>query len=76
MVSSYKVAVTVPCIMLVACSEGRNMTGRFLFPLSSVLLWGAWEEGIINWVVIVAIEVAEVGVLFCIDIDMKLLYSI
>jgi hypothetical protein len=74
--SSYKVAVRVHRIMLVACSEDRNVTGHFLHLLSSVLLWGVWEEGIINWVVIVAIEVVKVGVLFCIDIDMKLLYSI
>jgi hypothetical protein len=73
--SSYK-SLWVRCVMLVACSEDQNMTGHFLYPLRSVLLWGVWEEGIINWVVIVAIEVVEVGVLFCIDIDMKLLYSI
>jgi hypothetical protein len=44
--------------------------------LCGVLLCCVWEKGIIDGVTVVAVDVVEEGVLFFVDIDVKLFNSI
>jgi hypothetical protein len=41
-----------------------------------VLLCYVWEKGIIDGIIVVAVDVVEEGVLFFVDIDAKLFNSI